>query len=85
MDSFMSMEQAPVRLLFGCAGFSRNGTFSNRLPELRVWLPWHQIQQSALKHLIETLFEGSADKVVAALLGKGSSEITEKQSDMWRS
>jgi predicted transcriptional regulator len=39
----------------------------------------HQIQQSALKHLIETLFEGSAEKVVAALLGKGSSGITEEQ------
>jgi len=39
----------------------------------------HQIQQSALKHLIETLFEGSAEKVVAALLGKGSSDITEEQ------
>jgi BlaI family penicillinase repressor len=39
----------------------------------------HQIQQSALKHLIETLFEGSAEKVVAALLGKGSSDISEEQ------
>ena len=39
----------------------------------------HQIQRSALKHLVETLFEGSADKVVAALLGKGSSGITEEQ------
>ncbi len=43
--------------------------------------PRHQIQQSALKHLVETLFEGSADKVVAALLGKGSSGITEEQLD----
>jgi|SRR5688572_24934028 len=42
-------------------------------------LPRHQIQQSALKHLVETLFEGSAEKVVAALLGKGSSSITEEQ------
>jgi len=41
--------------------------------------PRHQIQQSALRHLVETLFEGSADKVVAALLGKGSSGITEEQ------
>jgi predicted transcriptional regulator len=42
-------------------------------------LPRHRIQQSALKHLIETLFEGSAEKVVAALLGKGSATITEDQ------
>jgi len=44
-------------------------------------LPRQKIQQSALNHLVETLFEGSADKVVAALLGKGSSEITEDQLD----
>ena len=42
-------------------------------------LPRSRIQQSALKHLVETLFEGSAEKVVAALLGKGSSEITEDE------
>jgi BlaI family transcriptional regulator, penicillinase repressor len=42
-------------------------------------LPRHRIQQSALKHLVETLFEGSAEKVVAALLGKGSSGISEDQ------
>jgi BlaI family penicillinase repressor len=41
--------------------------------------PKHQIQQSALRHLVETLFEGSADKVVAALLGKGSTTITDEQ------
>jgi BlaI family penicillinase repressor len=43
--------------------------------------PKTQIQQSALQHLVETLFEGSADKVVAALLGKGSSKLTDEQLD----
>lgn len=42
-------------------------------------LPRHRIQQSALKHIVETLFEGSAEKLVAALLGKRSSEITEDE------
>ena len=42
-------------------------------------LPRQKIQQSALKHLVDTLFEGSAEKVVAALLGKGASEITDEQ------
>jgi predicted transcriptional regulator len=42
-------------------------------------LPRHKIQQSALKHLVDTLFEGSAEKVVAALLGKGSGAITDDQ------
>src|SRR5437762_5177441 len=41
--------------------------------------PRSRIQQSALKHLVETLFEGSAEKLIAALLGKGSSEITEEE------
>ena len=42
-------------------------------------LPRQKIQQSALKHLVDTLFEGSAEKVVAALLGKGASQITDEQ------
>src|SRR5262245_66639851 len=42
-------------------------------------LPRQKIQQSALKHLVDTLFEGSAELVVAALLGKGASSITEEQ------
>jgi BlaI family penicillinase repressor len=44
-------------------------------------LPRHKIQESALTHLLETFFEGSADKVVAALLGKGGSRISEEQLD----
>jgi BlaI family transcriptional regulator, penicillinase repressor len=42
-------------------------------------LPRQKIQQSALKHLVDTLFEGSAELVVAALLGKGASSITGEQ------
>ncbi len=42
-------------------------------------LPRQKIQQSALKHLVDTLFEGSAEKVVAALLGKGASQITDEE------
>ena len=33
-------------------------------------VPRHMVRQSALKHLIDTFFEGSAGKAVAALLGK---------------
>src|SRR5580698_721658 len=32
-------------------------------------VPRHAVRQSALKHLVETFFEGSTEKVVAALLG----------------
>src|SRR5437016_5568332 len=34
-------------------------------------VPRHSVRKSALKHLVETFFEGSTEKVVAALLGEG--------------
>lgn len=42
-------------------------------------VPRHAFRQSALKHLLETFFEGSAGKVVAALLGKESAKISEQE------
>ena len=42
-------------------------------------IPRHAIRQSALKHLVETLFDGSAEKVVAALLGRGNSKIPDEE------
>ena len=33
--------------------------------------PRHVVRQSALRHMIETFFEGSAEKLMAALLGGG--------------
>jgi BlaI family transcriptional regulator, penicillinase repressor len=38
-------------------------------------------QRSALKHLIETFFEGSPEKVVAAILGKGRAKISHDELD----
>jgi predicted transcriptional regulator len=43
--------------------------------------PRHIIRQSALKHLIDTFFEGSAGKAVAALLGKEGFKISEEELD----
>jgi predicted transcriptional regulator len=37
------------------------------------------VRRSALKHLLETFFEGSPEKVVAALLGKASSRISSEE------
>jgi BlaI family penicillinase repressor len=37
--------------------------------------PREKVRRSALRHLIETFFEGSAEKVVAALLGEKPSPI----------
>jgi predicted transcriptional regulator len=42
-------------------------------------LPRHAVRQSALKHLIDTFFEGSAGKAVAALLGKEGFRISEEE------
>jgi hypothetical protein len=33
--------------------------------------PRHVVRQSALRHMIETFFEGSAEKMMATLLGGG--------------
>src|SRR6185503_9057975 len=34
-------------------------------------VPRRSVRKSALRHLVETFFEGSTEKVVAALLGEG--------------
>jgi len=42
-------------------------------------VPRHMVRHSALKHLIDTFFEGSAGKAVAALLGKEGFRISEEE------
>src|SRR5215467_8119448 len=44
-------------------------------------VPRHQVRQSALKHLVDTFFEGSAGKAVAALLGKEGFKISADELD----
>ena len=44
-------------------------------------VPRHAFRQSALKHLLETFFDGSAGKVVATLLGKEGAKISEEELD----
>ena len=44
-------------------------------------LPRHVVRQSALQHLIDTFFEGSPGKAVAALLGKEGFKISEEELD----
>ena len=44
-------------------------------------VPRHQVRQSALKHLVDTFFEGSAGKAVAALLGREGFKISEEELD----
>ena len=43
--------------------------------------PRGTVRRSALKHLVETFYEGSVEQVVAALLGGEGSRLTDKQLD----
>src|SRR5499433_2247939 len=44
-------------------------------------VPRYTMRQSALKHLVDTFFEGSAGKAVAALLGKEGFKISAEELD----
>jgi predicted transcriptional regulator len=41
----------------------------------------HTARKSALKHLVETFFDGSAEKAVAALLGGEGSRLSDEELD----
>ena len=41
----------------------------------------HAARKSALRHLVDTFFEGSAEKAVAALLGGEGAKLTDDQID----
>lgn len=44
-------------------------------------VPRHSARKSALKHLVDTFYEGSTAKVVAALLGGEASKVTDDELD----
>jgi predicted transcriptional regulator len=44
-------------------------------------VPRHAARKSALKHLVETFFDGSAEQVVAAVLGGEASRLSEEELD----
>ena len=44
-------------------------------------VPRHSARRSALKHLVETFFDGSNAKIVAALLGGEASKVTDDELD----
>jgi len=41
----------------------------------------HSARRSALRHVVETFFEGSTEKVVAALLGGDASRLSDDELD----
>jgi len=44
-------------------------------------VPRHAARRSALRHLVDTFFDGSAEKVVAAVLGAEASRLTGDELD----
>src|SRR5215210_7241865 len=44
-------------------------------------VPRRAAQKSALRHLVETFFDGSAEQVVAAVLGGEGSKLSEQELD----
>jgi|SRR5690349_4928285 len=44
-------------------------------------VPRHAVRQSALKHLIDTFFGGSVEKVVSALVGSDASNLSDAELD----
>ena len=44
-------------------------------------VPRERAKHSALRHVVETFFEGSSEKVVAALLGPGASKLSPEELD----
>jgi len=43
--------------------------------------PRNVVRQSALRHLIETFFEGSAEKMMSTLLGGGGMKLSDDELD----
>jgi len=43
--------------------------------------PTHQVRRSAVKHLIETFFEGSPEKVVEAMVGRDGRGLSDDTLD----
>jgi len=43
--------------------------------------PRHTVRKSALKHLVDTFFDGSAEQTVAALLGGEGARLSEEELD----
>src|SRR5262245_45544484 len=42
-------------------------------------VPRHAVRQSVVRHLLETFFEGSAEKMLSTLLGSESTKLSEEE------
>ena len=74
-----STVRAQLRVLEG-KGHVRHEELGLRYVYLPTASP-HTARRSALKHLLETFFDGSPEKVVAALVGKERSRMSDEELD----
>jgi dihydrodipicolinate synthase/N-acetylneuraminate lyase len=44
-------------------------------------IPRHAVRKSALRHLVDTFFDGSVERVVAALLGGEGARLSREELD----
>jgi BlaI family penicillinase repressor len=44
-------------------------------------IPRHAVRQSALRHMLETFFEGSAEKMLSTLLGSEGGKLSDDELD----
>lgn len=44
-------------------------------------VPRHAVRQSALKHLVETFFDGSMEKMLSTMLGSEGTKLSDEELD----
>jgi predicted transcriptional regulator len=74
-----STVRAQLRVLEG-KGHIRHEELGLRYVYVPI-VPRHEVRQSVLKHMVDTFFEGSTHKVVAALLGSEGGRISREELD----
>ncbi len=74
-----STVRTQLRILEG-KGHVVHDTVGNRFVYAPT-VPRHSARRSALRHLVETFFDGSRTKVVAALLGADAGKLTVEELD----
>jgi predicted transcriptional regulator len=76
-DPSYSTVRTQLRVLEG-KGHVRHEEHGLRYVYMPV-VPRRAVRQSALRHLVDTFFDGSAEKTVAALLGGEGARLSEEQ------
>jgi hypothetical protein len=80
------MSIAPARgpcpnLFIGCSKKVTSGTKKSDCDMSTAYAPRHAVRRSALKHMIETFFDGSAEKLVSMPPGSEGSKVMQDELD----